>query len=364
MAKERIKVAIAGVGNCASSLIQGIYYYGETNDTVGLMHPDLGGYGPGDIDIVAAFDVDERKVGKPLEEAIFAPPNCTMVFWDKIPKTGVVVKMGPIFDGISPHMMEYPEEISFRPAKQEPVDVVEELKKSGAEVLVNYMPVGSEQAARFYAEAALEAGVAFINAMPTFIVSDSQWAKKFEEKGIPAIGDDVKSQVGATIVHRVLTKLFEDRGVKITRTYQTNFGGNTDFLNMLERKRLATKRVSKTEAVRSMMKDKLDDYHIYVGPSDFIPWLKDNKICYIRMEGEGFGHHPIIIDLKLSVEDSPNSGGIIIDAIRAAKIALERGVAGPLLSISAYTMKHPPVQYTDWEARKMVEEFIRGERER
>jgi len=241
---------------------------------------------------------------------------------------------------------------------------VEELKKSGAEILVNYMPVGSEQAARFYAEAALEAGVAFINAMPTFIVSDSQWAKKFEEKGIPAIGDDVKSQVGATIVHRVLTKLFEDRGVKIIRTYQTNFGGNTDFLNMLERKRLATKKVSKTEAVRSMMENKLDDFHIYVGPSDFIPWLKDNKICYIRMEGEGFGHHPIKIDLKLSVEDSPNSGGIIIDAIRTAKIALERGVAGPLLSISAYTMKHPPVQYPDWEARKMVEEFIRGERER
>ncbi len=364
MAREKIKVAIAGVGNCASSLIQGIYYYGETNDTVGLMHPDLGGYGPGDIDIVAAFDVDERKVGKPLEEAIFAPPNCTMVFWDKIPRTGVVVKMGPIFDGVSPHMMEYPEEISFRPARKQPVDVVEELKKSGAEILVNYMPVGSEQAARFYAEAALEAGVAFINAMPTFIVSDSQWAKKFEEKGIPAIGDDVKSQVGATIVHRVLTKLFEDRGVKIIRTYQTNFGGNTDFLNMLERKRLATKKVSKTEAVRSMMENKLDDFHIYVGPSDFIPWLKDNKICYIRMEGEGFGHHPIKIDLKLSVEDSPNSGGIIIDAIRTAKIALERGVAGPLLSISAYTMKHPPVQYPDWEARKMVEEFIRGERER
>jgi len=361
---KKIKVAIAGIGNCASSLIQGIYYYSETGDTVGLMYPDFGGYKPSDIEIVAAFDIDSRKVGKPLEEAIFAPPNCTMTFWEKIPKTGVVVKMGPILDGVAAHMYEYPEDISFRPADIEPVDVVKELKESGAEILINYMPVGSEEASRFYARAALEAGVAFINAMPTFIVSDPSWAKKFEEKGLPAIGDDVKSQVGATIVHRVLTKLFEDRGVRIKRTYQTNFGGNTDFLNMLERKRLATKKISKTEAVRSLMEKKLDDYHIYVGPSDFIPWLKDNKICYIRMEGEGFGHHPIIIDLKLSVEDSPNSGGIIIDAIRAAKIALDRGVKGPLTSISAFTMKHPPEQYPDWEAKEMVDKFIKGERER
>ncbi len=360
----KIKVAIAGVGNCASSLLQGIYYYSRTNDTVGLMHPDFGGYKVSDIEIVAAFDIDKRKVGKPLEEAVFAEPNCTWVFNRDIPKTGVTVMMGPILDGVAEHMRNYPDEITFVPADEEPVDVVKVLKESGAEILINYVPVGSEQAARFYAEAALEAGVAFINAMPTFIVSDEKWAKRFEEKGIPAVGDDIKSQVGATIVHRVLTKLFEDRGVKLVRTYQTNFGGNTDFLNMLERSRLKTKKISKTEAVRSLMAKKLPDEQIYVGPSDFIPWLKDNKICYIRMEGKGFGGFDIIIDLKLSVEDSPNSAGVIVDAIRAAKLALDRGIAGPLYSISAYTMKHPPIQYPDPVAKEMVEEFIRGERER
>ncbi len=327
------------------------------------MHYDLGGYKPGDIKVVAAFDIDARKVGKPLKEAIFAKPNCTKVFYPDVPDYPVVVQMGPVLDGFSEHMRDYPEDQTFVLADAEPVDVAKVLKDSGAEILINYLPVGSEQAARFYAQACLEAGVGFINAMPVFIASDPEWAEKFREKGIPIIGDDVKSQVGATITHRVLTKLFEDRGVKILRTYQLNFGGNTDFLNMLNRSRLKSKKKSKTQAVQAEMKEPLSDQNIHIGPSDYVPWLNDNKICHIRMEGLGFGKVPIELEVKLSVEDSPNSGGVIIDAIRCMKLALDRGIGGPLYAISAYTMKSPPIQYTDSEARKMVEAFIAGEEE-
>ncbi|GAW92094.1 inositol-3-phosphate synthase [Calderihabitans maritimus] len=364
MSSKPIKIAIAGVGNCASALLQGIELYKSeemAKEPIGLMHYDLGGYKPGDIEVVAAFDIDARKVGKPLREAIFARPNCTKIFYSDLPDYPVTVQMGPVMDGYSEHMKEYPEDKSFVLADQEPVDVAKVLKESGAEILVNYLPVGSENAARAYAKACLEAGVGFINAMPVFIASDPTWARRFEEKGLPIIGDDVKSQVGATITHRVLTKLFEDRGVKITKTYQLNFGGNTDFLNMLNRSRLKSKKKSKTQAVQSEMKEGLVDENIHIGPSDYVPWLNDNKICFIRMEGLGFGRVPIELELRLSVEDSPNSGGVIIDAIRCMKLALDRGVKGPLYAISAYTMKSPPIQYTDSEARKMVEEFIRGE---
>jgi len=361
-----IKVAIAGVGNCASALIQGIEYYKNVNpgEAVGLMHYDLGGYKPGDIKVVAAFDVDRRKVGKSLREAVFAKPNCTKIFWDKLPDYPVKVEMGYVCDGVSEHMKDYPEDTTFLPSDEPTCDVVKVLKESGAEMLINYVPVGSEEAAAKYAEACLKAGVGFINAMPVFIASDPKWAKMFEEKGIPIIGDDIKSQVGATIVHRVLTKLFENRGVKIDRTYQLNFGGNTDFLNMLNHSRLSSKKKSKTQSVQSQMAVPLEAENIHIGPSDYIPWLKDNKICYIRIEGRGYGGVPLDLELKLSVEDSPNSAGVIIEAIRCMKLALDRKIAGTLDSVSAYTMKSPPVQYTDDEARVMVEEFIAGKRER
>ena len=366
---KKIKIAIAGVGNCASALIQGIHYYRkhQDKDVSGLMFEDVGGYKPWDIEVVAAWDIDARKVGKDLSEAIFAPPNCTTIFEPDIPKTGVKVRMGKVLDGFAPHMADYPPDRSFVPADEredELEDVVRVLKETGAEILVNYVPVGSEQAARFYAEACLRAGVSFINGMPTFIVSDPEWAKKFEEEGIPVVGDDIKSQVGATIVHRTLVQLFTDRGVKIERTYQLNFGGNTDFLNMLERSRLKTKKISKTSAVESLIPYQIGDGNIHIGPSDWVPWLKDRKIAYIRLEGRLFGDVPMYVELKLDVEDSPNSAGSMIDAIRCCKLAKDRGIGGPLYSISAYTMKHPPVQYPDWQARKMVEEFIRGERQR
>jgi len=369
MAEKKIRVAIAGVGNCASSLIQGIYYYKKkgTVDVSGLMHEDIGGYKPWDIEIVAAWDIDARKVGKDVSEAIFAPPNCTAVFEPEVPHMGVKVRMGKVLDGFAPHMKEYPPERTFVLADEkedELEDVVAVLKETQADVLINYVPVGAEQAARFYAEACLRAGVSFINAMPTFIVSDPEWAKKFEEAGIPVVGDDIKSQVGATIVHRTLTQLFVDRGVKIDRTYQLNFGGNTDFLNMLARERLKTKKVSKTEAVTSLIPYDIGWENVHIGPSDWVPWLNDRKIAYIRLEGRLFGDVPMYVELKLDVEDSPNSAGSMMDAIRCAKLARDRGIAGPLYSISAYTMKHPPIQYPDWQAKKMVEEFIKGERER
>jgi len=367
MAKE-IKIAIVGLGNCASSLIQGLFYYKNVKDekelVPGLMHNVLGGYKISDIKVVAAFDVDKRKVGKDVSEAIFAPPNCTKIFCKDVPKMGVKVKMGPVLDGVASHMKDYPEDKTFVVAKEKPVNVVEELKKSGAEILINYLPVGSQKATEYYANCALKAGVAFINCMPVFIVSDKKWAEKFEKKKLPCIGDDIKSQIGATIVHRVLTHLFVQRGVIIDRSYQLNFGGNTDFLNMLERKRLKSKKISKTEAVESQLAKRLSYDNLHIGPSDWIPWLKDNKICFIRIEGRKFGNVPVELELRLSVEDSPNSAGCVIDAIRLAKLALDRGIGGPLISASAYLMKHPPEQFTDEKAREMVEEFIKGQRER
>ncbi|HHX95660.1 MAG TPA: inositol-3-phosphate synthase [Clostridia bacterium] len=362
---SRINIAIAGVGNCASSLLQGIEMYKNSpENTIGLMNYDLSGYKPGDINVVAAFDVDKRKVGKSLREAVFAKPNCTTVFYKDLPDYPVQVQMGHVLDGISEHMADYPEDQTFVVAEEEPCDVVKTLKESGAEILINYLPVGSEKAARFYAQACLEANVGFINAMPVFIASDEFYAKRFSDNNIPIIGDDVKSQVGATIIHRTLTKLFENRGVILDRTYQLNFGGNTDFLNMLNHSRLASKKKSKTQSVQSELKVPLAADNIHVGPSDYVPWLNDNKICYIRMEGRGFGNVPLTVDLKLSVEDAPNSGGVMIDAIRCMKLALDRKVGGVLNSISAYSMKSPPVQYTDTEAKKMVAEFIEGRRER
>ncbi len=363
---KRINIAIAGIGNCASSLIQGIFYYSNPErlkNAIGLMHQEICGYRPGDIHIVAAFDIDERKVGLDISEAIFSRPNCTTTFYNNIPHQNVEVMMGRILDGFSPHMREYEDKYTFKPAsKKEPSqeEVVTILKEKKVDVLLNYLPVGSEEATKFYAQCALEAGVGFINNIPVFIASTEEWAKKFREKNIPILGDDIKSQVGATIVHRTLTDLFKKRGVKLEKTYQLNMGGNTDFLNMLNRTRLKSKKISKTEAVQAVAARRLDDENIHVGPSDYVPWLKDNKICFIRMEGKLFGDVPMNIELRLSVEDSPNSAGVVIDAIRCAKVAIDRGMGGPLLGPSSYFFKHPPVQYTDDEAYQKVENFIRG----
>ena len=358
----RIKIAVLGVGNCASSLVQGIEFYKNSPEkkVIGLMHYDIGGYKAEDIEVVAAFDIDKRKVGKPLNEAIFARPNCTKIFCPDIPENGVIVKMGNVLDGVASHMKNYSEERAFVIADEAPSDVVAELKNSGAEVLVNYLPVGSEQAARFYVQACLDAGVALVNCIPVFIASDQNWKIKFVEKGLPLVGDDIKSQVGATITHRVLTRMFRDRGVKLERTYQLNTGGNTDFLNMLEGCRLDSKKNSKTEAVQSQLAKPLESQNIHIGPSDYVPWQKDNKVCFIRMEGRGFGDIAMNLELRLSVEDSPNSAGVVIDAIRCCKLALDRKISGPLVSVSAFTMKHPPVQYPDYKAKKMMEEFIAG----
>ena len=363
MIGSKIKIAIVGVGNCASALIQGIEYYrnGNPQEAVGLMHREIGDYRPEDIEVVAAFDIDQRKVSRDLSEAIFAPPNCTKVFFPQVPHKGITVQMGHILDGYSDHMKEFPRDQVFVPSDMPPCDVVSELKKSGAEILVNYLPVGSEQAARFYAECCLQARVALINCIPVFIASNSQWEARFREAGLPIVGDDVKSQLGATITHRVLTKLFSDRGVKIDRTYQLNTGGNTDFLNMLNRSRLKSKKVSKTEAVQSQLEIPLDAQNIHIGPSDYVPWQKDNKVAFIRMEGRIFGDIPIELELRLSVEDSPNSGGVTIDAIRCCKLALNRGIAGALQGVSSYFMKHPPRQFSDEQARDKVERFISGQ---
>lgn len=360
-----VKIGVVGIGNCASSLIQGIHYYRDKDreDAIGLMHWDIGGYKPYDIEVVAAFDIDQRKVGKDVAEAIFAPPNCTTVFYKNIPKTGTTVHMGRILDGLAEHMQNYAAKYTFVPAKeQEPEleDVVRILKESGAEILLNYLPVGSEEATRFYAECALEAGLGFINNMPVFIASNPSWANRFKERNLPIIGDDIKSQLGATIVHRMLTDLFKKRGVKLERTYQLNTGGNTDFLNMLNRSRLISKKKSKTEAVQSVAEKRLDDENIHIGPSDYVAWQKDNKICFIRMEGKLFGDVPMDLELRLSVEDSPNSAGVGIDAIRCCKLALNRNEGGILYGPSAYFMKHPPRQYTDDEAYRMTEAFIQG----
>ena len=366
---SKIKVAIVGVGNCASSLVQGIQYYSERTpeEAIGLMNWDIGGYKPSDLDVVAAFDVDVRKVGKDIAEAIYEAPNCTTIFCDNVPKTGVRVSMGCTLDGVAPHMSDHAEGRTFLPSDDPEAtqhEIVETLVQSGTDVLINYLPVGSEEAARFYAECALEAGVALVNCMPVFIVSDPAFSKRFEDKGIPIVGDDIKAQLGATITHRTLTDLFAKRGVKLERTYQLNTGGNTDFLNMLNRDRLASKKESKTEAVQSVASERMADDNIHVGPSDYVPWQNDNKVCFLRMEGKLFGDVPMNLELRLSVEDSPNSGGVSIDAIRCAKVAIDRGVGGILHSPSSYFMKHPPVQVTDDQAYTHVQDFIAGERER
>ncbi len=362
---EKIKIALIGVGNCASSLIQGIHYYKDKDpqDIIGLMHYEIGGYKPEDIQVVAVFDIDKRKVGSDVHQAIFSKPNCTVVFCPDIPLSGVNVQMGKILDGFADHMSDYDADSSFVLADNpEPTmeEVIRILKESGAEILLNYLPVGSEEATRFYANCALEANVAFINNIPVFIASDPVWARRFEEKNIPIVGDDIKSQVGATITHRVLTDLFNKRGVKLERTYQLNTGGNTDFLNMLNRHRLASKKTSKTEAVQAVTSHRLADKNIHVGPSDYVPWQKDNKICFIRMEGKLFGDVPMNIELRLSVEDSPNSAGVVIDSIRCTKLALIRGQGGVLFAPSAYFCKHPLHQFTDDEAFQMIERFIDG----
>ena len=363
---NNIKVAIVGIGNCANSLIQGIHYYQRksANDAIGLMHWEIGGYTPGDIEVVAAFDVDKRKIGLNINEAIFAQPNCTTVFCEDMPASGVKVQMGKILDGFSEHMKDYADKYTFVIADEpEPTEeeIVKVLKDSATDVLMNYLPVGSEEATRFYAECALEASVAFVNNIPVFIASDPVWAKRFEEKNIPIIGDDIKAQLGATITHRTLTDLFNKRGVKLERTYQLNTGGNTDFLNMLSRDRLASKKESKTEAVQAVAARRLENENIHIGPSDYVAWQKDNKVCFIRMEGKLFGDVPMDLEMRLSVEDSPNSAGVAIDSIRCAKLALDRKQGGILTAPAAYFCKHPPKQFTDDEAYKMTEAFIKGE---
>jgi len=366
---REIRVAIVGVGNCASSLIQGVEYYKALGDrrhnaSLGLMHHSLGGYKSAHIKFVAAFDIDQRKVGVPLKKAMFSPPNCTKVFNSKLPHFPVTVQMGNVFDGAASHMNDYPENRRFLVARKKPCNVAKVLKQSGADILLSYLPVGSEKATAFYAEVCLKSGVSLINCIPVFIASNKKWAQRFEKKKIPIIGDDIKSQIGATIIHRNLTKLFSDRGVTIDNTYQLNVGGNTDFLNMLNRKRLTLKKISKTEAVQSQLQNRLHNENIHIGPSDYIPWLHDNKICFLRMEGRGFGNIKIHLELRLSVEDSPNSAGVVIDAIRCCKIARDRGVGGVLISPSSYFMKHPMVQFPDDVAREMVEAFIKGKNER
>jgi myo-inositol-1-phosphate synthase len=358
---RNIRVAIAGVGNCANALVQGIHAYrgASDRDLAGLMHPDIGGYRPAHLEVVAAFDIDRRKVGRPLEQAIFAKPNCARTFAADLPESDVQVRMGPVLDGIARHMDEYPDDQAFRAADAEPDDIAETLRETDAEVLLCYLPVGAERAVRHYAEACLKTGVALVNCQPVFIASDPFWAKRFVEAGLPIVGDDIKSQLGATIVHRALTRLFADRGVRLDRTYQLNTGGNTDFLNMLEKERLSSKRRSKTESVQSQLDEPLPEKDIHVGPSDYVAWQGDNKVCFIRMEGRGFGDAPVDLELRLSVQDSPNSAGVVIDAVRCVKLALEQGVAGPLEAVSAYYMKHPPVQMRDSEARERTDAFIR-----
>ncbi|MGH3736976.1 MAG: inositol-3-phosphate synthase [Micromonosporaceae bacterium] len=356
-----VRVAIVGVGNCASSLVQGVEYYKDADPTdrvPGLMHVEFGDYHVRDVQVVAAFDVDAKKVGRDLAEAIVASENNTIKITD-VPPTGVTVQRGPTLDGLGKYYRETVEE-----SDEAPVDVVATLKAARVDVVVSYLPVGSDEADKFYAQCAIDAGCGFVNALPVFIASDPVWAQRFTDAGLPIVGDDIKSQVGATIVHRMLARLFEERGVELQRTYQLNFGGNMDFMNMLERERLVSKKISKTQSVASQIPHDMDRGSIHIGPSDHVPWLDDQKWAYIRLEGRAFGDVPLRAELKLEVWDSPNSAGIIIDAIRAAKIALDRGVGGPLLSASSYFMKSPPEQYHDDKAREQVEKFIRGEVDR
>ncbi len=355
----KVKVAIAGVGNCASSLVQGIEYYKDAREgefVPGLMHVNFGNYHIRDIKFVAAFDVDANKIGKDLSEAIFTKPNCAIKFSD-VPELGVEVQKGPVLDGLG----KYLKGVVPVDKTQEAVDVAQVLKDADADMLINYLPVGSYEGSRYYAQQAIDAGCGFVNCIPEFIVSSKDWAEKFEKAGLPCAGDDIKSQVGATILHRTLARLLLDRGVKLEESYQLNIGGNTDFLNMIEEERLSSKRISKTETVASQVPYEIP---LRIGPSDYVPFLEDNKICYIHMKGKKFGDVPLTLDVKLSVEDSPNSAGVVIDAIRAIKLALDRKIAGALISISAYCFKHPPVQMPDTDAKRAVEEFIAGKRER
>ena len=354
---DKVRVAIIGVGNCASSFVQGLEYYknADPNDVVpGLMHVTLGGYHISDIEVSAAFDIDSNKVGKDLSEAIFSPPNNTVKFSD-VPHLNVPVQRGMTHDGLGKYLSQV---ITKAPGST--VDIVQVLKDTGTDVVVNYLPVGSEEATRWYTEQILDAPCAMVNCMPVFIAREEYWQRRFIKAGVPIIGDDIKSQVGATIVHRVLTRLFRDRGVEIENMYQLNFGGNTDFLNMLERERLVSKKISKTNSVRSQLDHPLDDDRIHIGPSDYVPWLKDRKWAFIRVEGKSFGDVPLNVELKLEVHDSPNSAGIVIDAVRCCKLGLERGLSGTLEEPSAYFMKSPPRQYSDTRARELTEEFIAG----
>ena len=351
-----LKVAIAGVGNCANSLVQGVTFYANADESQvvpGLMHTRFGGYAISDISFVAAFDVDAAKVGLDLADAIWASQNNTLRFTD-VATSGVLVQRGPTLDGLGEYYRELVEE---SPAPE--VDVAQALRDSGAEVLVCYLPVGSEHGAKFYAQAALDAGVAFVNALPVFIASDPVWAQKFTDAGLPIVGDDIKSQLGATITHRVLARLFEERGLVLDRTYQLNVGGNMDFKNMLERRRLESKKISKTQSVTSNIDAQLNSHDVHIGPSDHIPWLDDRKLAFVRLEGHGFGNAPTSLEYKLEVWDSPNSAGVVIDAIRAAKIALDAGLGGPVEAASAYFMKSPAKQYPDPVARELLEQFIR-----
>jgi myo-inositol-1-phosphate synthase len=357
MSDAPLKLAIAGIGNCASSLVQGLEYYRDadpSDDVPGLMHVELGGYHIRDIEVVAAFDVDATKVGQDVSKAILAGQNNTIRF-APVPELGVEVLRGPTLDGFGKYY-----KLTCEESPAEPIDVVAALRDSGADVLVSYLPVGSEEAQKFYAQCCIDAGVAFVNAIPVFIASDPEWAAKFANAGVPIIGDDIKSQVGATIVHRILARLFEDRGMVLDRTYQLNVGGNMDFKNMLERERLESKKISKTQAVTSQLENDIDAKDVHIGPSDHVEWLEDRKWAYIRLEGRNFGDVPLNVELKLEVWDSPNSAGVIIDAVRCAKVAKDRGLGGPILGPSAYFMKSPPVQYTDEVAREMVDDFAAG----
>jgi myo-inositol-1-phosphate synthase len=354
---SKVRVAIIGVGNCASSLVQGVHYYqnADEDQTVpGLMHVNLGGYHVRDIEFSAAFDIDVNKVGRPLSEAIFVSPNNTQHFAE-VPPLDVRVSRGMTHDGLGHYLSKV-----ITKAPGETADVVNILRETGTDVVVNFLPVGSEMATKWYVEQVLDAGCAFVNCIPVFIARESYWQRRFVDRGLPIVGDDIKSQVGATIVHRVLTRLFQDRGVELERTYQLNFGGNMDFYNMLERERLESKKISKTGAVTSMIDKEIDEENVHVGPSDYVPWLTDRKWCHIRMEGRTFGDLPLNLELKLEVWDSPNSAGVVIDAVRCAKIALDRGLKGEQVAPSAYFMKTPPVQYPDDQARDMVEAFVRG----
>lgn len=364
MERKNIRIAVIGVGNCASSLIQGIYYYRArgAEECIGLLNYEIGGYQPGDIEVVAAFDIDKRKVGMDVNEAVFALPNCTTVFCGDLPASGVKVSMGKVLDGYSEHMANFGDDRTFllsSEAEPSQADVVDQLKKAGVDVLMNYLPVGSQKATEFYAECALEAGCAFVNNIPVFIASNPEWAQRFEARHIPIIGDDIKAQLGATIVHRTLGNLFKKRGVKLERTYQLNTGGNTDFLNMLNRERLASKKESKTEAVQAAIPQRLEAENIHVGPSDYVPWQNDNKVCFIRMEGKLFGDVAMNLELRLSVEDSPNSAGVAIDTIRCAKVALDRDMGGIIEIPSAFFCKHPPRQIPDDESyATLMEEWV------